>query len=64
MLEITIQRGSTDPVFTRDLGFGCTGEGCVADLAELVALEGAGPALVGPALLRGGDPVSLALTLL
>ena len=46
----------------RDLGFGGPGEDGVADGADLVALEAAGPALVGTTLLRCGDALGLALT--
>lgn len=48
-------------MLTGDLGFGGAGEGGVADGADLVALEAAGPALVGAALLGGGDALGLAL---
>lgn len=44
-----------------DLRFGCAGEGGGADGADLVALEAAGSALVGAALLRSGDTLGLAL---
>lgn len=48
-------------MLTGDLSFGCAGEGGVTDGTDLVALKAAGPALVGAALLRGGDALSLAL---
>ena len=60
--EVSIQRRSTDSMRTRYLGFGSAGAGGVADGADLVALQAAGPALVGAALLRGSDALGLALT--